>query len=97
MAEFELMSAELLGGAPLPPMTQQERQQYINGITIKAKVRPLREIRWRKRRGARRRTVRGVWADGGRTVHAKRGRASLAPHLFEPPPPFASKLCILNH
>lgn len=33
-----MVSAELLGGAPLPPMTPAQRQQYIDGITIKAKV-----------------------------------------------------------
>jgi len=35
--DFSMLPAELLGGAPLPPLTPAERQQYITGITIKAK------------------------------------------------------------
>jgi hypothetical protein len=59
--DFEMMSAELLGGAPLPPMSPQERQQYINGITIKAKVSAKREReegegRWAARSKERKRT-----------------------------------------
>lgn len=34
---LELMGSELMGGAPLPPMSPVERQRYIDGITLRAK------------------------------------------------------------
>lgn len=36
---FALMGSDLMGGAPLPPLTPKQKQTYIDGIGIKAKVR----------------------------------------------------------
>ncbi len=35
---LELMGSHLMGGAPLPPLSPQQRQQYIEGVTLRAKV-----------------------------------------------------------
>lgn len=36
--QFELMGSELMGGAPLGNLSAREKQAYIDGIGIKAKV-----------------------------------------------------------